>query len=104
MGFEWAAPTRFQRIHDVLAEAKRTGHKLTLEDMGALQSDVVSLMARKLQPMLHAALEAQGNAVPPTTRTAADLLLKWDGALREDSAPAVLYELWTQELSKARHG
>src|SRR5580698_3123013 len=98
VGFEWTPPTRFQRIHDVLAEAQRTGHKLTLDDMGALQSDVVSLMARKLQPMLHAALEAQGSAVPPTTRTVADMLLKWDGALREDSAPAVLYELWTQEL------
>jgi hypothetical protein len=101
VGFEWAAPTRFQRIHDVLTEAKSTGHKLTLGDMGSLQSDVVSLMARKLQPMLHAALDAQGNAVPATTRTAADMLLEWDGALREDSAPAVLYELWTQELSKA---
>ena len=98
VGFEWTPPTRFQRIHDVLAEAKRTGHKLTLDDMGALQSDVVSLMARKLQPMLRAALEAQGSAVPATTRTVADMLLKWDGALREDSAPAVLYELWTQEL------
>lgn len=99
VGFEWTPPTRFQRIHDVLAEAKRNGHKLTLDDMGSLQSDVVSLMARKLQPMLHAALEAPGSAVPPTTRTVADLLLKWDGALREDSAPAVVYELWTQELT-----
>jgi len=100
VGFEWTPPTRFQRIHDVLAEAKRTGHKLTLDDMGALQSDVVSLMARKLQPMLHAALEARGSTVPPATRTVADTLLKWDGALREDSAAAVLYELWTQELEK----
>jgi penicillin amidase len=100
VGFEWAPPSRFQRIHDVLAEAQRTGHKLTLDDMGSLQSDVVSLPARELQPMLHAALQAQGTAVPPTTHTAADLLLQWDGALKEDSAAAVLYELWTQELSK----
>jgi penicillin G amidase len=99
VGFEWAAPTRFQRIHDVLGEAQRTGHKLTLDDMGALQSDVVSLPARKLQPLLRAALEAQGSAVPTATRTVADLLLKWDGALREDSAPAVVYELWALELT-----
>jgi penicillin amidase len=99
VGFEWTAPTRFQRIHEVLAEAKRTGHKLTLDDMGALQSDVVSLPARKLQPMLRAALAAQGNTVPTATRAVADLLLKWDGALREDSAPAVVYELWALELT-----
>jgi penicillin amidase len=100
VGFEWTAPTRFQRIHDVLTEAKSTGHKLTLEDMGSLQSDVVSLMARELQQYLLEALKAQERIVPATTRTAADMLLRWDCALREDSAPAALYELWTQELSK----
>ena len=100
VGFEWAPPTRFERIHEVLAEAKRAGHKLTVADMGALQSDVVSLMARKLQPLLKAALAARGNSVPPKTRGAADMLLNWDGALLESSAPAALFELWTQELDK----
>ena len=100
VGFEWAPPTRFQRIYDVLDEAKRTGHKVTVSDLSALQSDVVSLMARKLQPMLQAALEARGASVPAPTRAAANLLLDWDGALREDSAPAVLFELWTPELTK----
>jgi len=100
VGFNWAPPTRFQRIHDVLAEAKRIGHKLTPNDMGSLQSDVVSLPARELQPMLRAALQAQGQAAPPATRAAAQMLLDWDGALLENSAPAVLYELWAQELSK----
>jgi penicillin amidase len=100
VGFEWSSPSRFQRIHEVLSEAKRSGHKLTVRDMGSLQSDVVSLLARKLQPMLRAAIDGRGSVVPATTRSAADMLLSWDGALREDFAPAVLYELWTQELSK----
>ena len=100
VGFEWAAPTRFQRIHEVLAAAKRDGHKLTVADMEALQSDVVSLMARRLQPMLKAAIAARGDAVPATTRSAADMLVNWDGALLENSAPAAVFELWTQELSK----
>ena len=100
VGFEWTAPTRFQRIHEVLTEAKLAGRKLTVGDMGALQSDVVSLMARKLQPMLKAAVVARGDSVPATTRTAADMLLNWDGALLESSAPAALFELWTQELNQ----
>jgi penicillin G amidase len=100
VGFEWAPPTRFQRIHDVLAEAARAGRKITVSDMGALQSDVVSLMACELQPILRAALEAQGAAIAAPTRAAADLLLHWDGALRVDSAPAVLFELWVPELTR----
>ena len=100
VGFEWTAPTRFQRIHEVLTEAKLTGRKLTVGDMGALQSDVVSLMARELQPMLQAAVAARGDSVPATTRSAADMLLNWDGALLEGSAPAALFELWTQELNR----
>jgi penicillin amidase len=67
--------------------------------MGALQSDVVSLLARRLQPLLQAALAARGDSVPATTRGAADLLLHWDGALLESSAPAALYELWIRELN-----
>jgi penicillin G amidase len=100
VGFEWAPATRFQRIHDVLAEARHAGRKITVSDMGALQSDVVSLMARELQPILQAALEAQGASVAAPTRAAADLLLHWDGALHEDSAPAVLFELWVPELTR----
>jgi len=100
VGFEWAPPTRYQRIHDVISAAARAGHKLTVEDMAALQSDVVSIPARQLQPMLRQATEAPGVAMPESTRAAADLLLKWDGALREDSAAAVLYELWAQQLSQ----
>jgi penicillin amidase len=100
VGFEWAPPTRFQRIHDVLTEAKLSGRKLTVGDMGALQSDVVSLMARKLQPMLRAALAARGDSVSATTRSAAGLLLNWDGTLLESSAAAALFELWTQDLGK----
>jgi len=100
VGFEWAAPSRYQRIHDVISEAGRSGHKLTVSDMAALQSDVISIPARHLQPLLRLAIGAADSSLPETTRSAADLLLKWDGALREDSAAAVLYELWIRQLSQ----
>ncbi|MBS0419893.1 MAG: penicillin acylase family protein [Proteobacteria bacterium] len=100
VGFEWAPPSRYQRIHDVISEAGRTGHKLTVNDMAALQSDVVSIPARHLQPLLRLAIGAAGPSAPESTRSAAAMLLGWDGALREDSAAAVLYELWTRQLSQ----
>ena len=97
VGFEWAPPTRFDRIQEVLGEAKRAGHKLTVADMEALQLDVVSLLARQLQTLLRQAV------APPSdpAKKAVGLLLDWDCALRTDSASAALYELWTLQLRKA---
>ncbi len=101
VGFEWAAPTRFQRIEEVLAAARHTGQRLTLTDMQALQTDVVSLPARRLQLLLRDAL-ASGRAVKSdATSRAAALLLGWDCALRADSPAAALYELWADELRKS---
>ena len=98
VGFDqWAPPARFDRIQEVLGEAKRAGHKLTVADMEALQLDVVSLHARQLQTLLRQA----GAPASGPANTAVALLLNWDCALRADSASAALYELWTLQLRKA---
>jgi penicillin amidase len=97
VGYEWASPARFERIQEVLAGARQEGHKLTMADMEALQLDVVSLPARRLQALLRAALESNGAKSSPAAR----LLLDWDGALRTDSASAALYEVWTMQLRRA---
>ena len=101
VGFEWAAPTRFERIHEVLEAARQSGHKLTLTDMETLQTDVVSLLARQLQPLLRNALGSGGAGVSTSVADAAALLLQWDGAVRADSPAAALYELWALELRKS---
>jgi len=97
VGFEWDAPTRFLRIQEVLQDARQTGRKLTVADMQALQLDVVSLLARRLQPLLRHAIEASGSVQAPP----ANLLLDWDGALRADSPSAALFEMWAAELRSA---
>src|SRR5215831_294952 len=56
VGYEWSPPSRFLRIQEVLEQAKRAQHKLTVADMEALQLDVVSLLARDLQGLLRRAL------------------------------------------------
>jgi penicillin G amidase len=100
VGYEWAEPTRFERIREVLAAARHTGHKLTLTDMEALQTDVVSRPARELQPLLRSALSG-GTAVSQPVADAAALLLQWDCAVRADSPAAALYELWALQLRKS---
>jgi penicillin amidase len=101
VGFEWAAPTRYLRITEVLEGAKGSGKKLGVEDMEALQSDVVSLFARALQELLRQAIGTSPEAGTEPVRTAGHALLDWDGALRVDSPQAALYELWTAELRVA---
>jgi penicillin G amidase len=106
VGYEWADPVRYLRATELIEGAKSAGHKLTVADMQAFQLDVVSLHARALQDLLRSAL-ADDTKADDTKRkadqdsSAAQLLLSWDCALRADSPPAALYELWVEELRKA---
>jgi penicillin amidase len=97
VGYEWSPPSRFLRIQEVLEQAKRAKHKLTVADMEALQLDVVSLLARDLQGLLRRAVASSSDQI----NAAVELLLKWDCALRADSPSAALYELWTLQLRRA---
>jgi penicillin amidase len=100
VGYEWAPPVRYMRARELLEGAKHAGNKLTVADMEAFQTDVVSLHARALQNLLRTALADVPDA-PNQDRSAAKLLLDWDCSLRADSAPAALYEFWVAELRKA---
>jgi penicillin amidase len=84
VGFEWAEHSRSQRIHEVLRA--QPGH--TLEDSLALQTDVLSIPARRLAALLHT-LPATGDLA-----LGRDLLLGWDRRLAAGSAGAALHEVW----------
>jgi len=94
VGNEWAPPYRFGRIHEVLSDAAARGQKLDIEDLARLQSDVVSLPARELQPLL---AHAAGDSPDAPAR----LILTWNGSLDRDSAAAALFEIWLQELQRS---
>lgn len=91
VGFEWGSPERFLRIKEFIEQAHNSGRKLSIADMEALQSDVLSLPARELQILL-------GAAVGDKPSPAAKLLLNWDCVVSADSAAAALYEFWAREL------
>lgn len=93
LGYEWANPTRFLRIAQVLGAAKE---KLTVEDFQKLQHDEVSLNARALSATLGEAKNA-----PAELKPFVELLTKWDWRLSKDSAAAVLYEIWLPKLAPA---
>jgi penicillin amidase len=93
LGYEWANPTRFLRISEVLGSA--TG-KFTVADFESLQHDDVSLLARQLTAVLREAKGASAQLQPFV-----EMLTKWDCRLSKDSAAAALFELWLPNLAPA---
>jgi penicillin amidase len=59
-----------------------------------LQSDVLLLPALQLIALLRAAVTHQKSSA------AAELLLRWDGQVKRDSAAAALYEVWLQIVTR----
>jgi penicillin amidase len=92
VGYQWAPGFRVNRITNVLSQARDSGHKLTTDDMGKLQNDIVSLPAQSLIELLRA---AAGDAPDPSVK----LLLHWDKSVTRESGAAALYELWSEQLT-----
>jgi penicillin amidase len=85
LGFEWADPTRTERIHEVLSALPKS----TLADSMALQTDSVSPQARRVLALI----EPLSSPDPDVARALA-LLKAWDGNETTDSAAAAIYETW----------
>ncbi len=85
VSFDWYAPTRAERLAELFDRQPR----FSPEDCVRLQSDTVSLPARRIVRRL-----AGVHADDPTTATALALLTGWDGDLAADSAAAALFEVW----------
>lgn len=92
-GYEWVDRARATRIEEVLSSV--SPHTLAVSR--ALQTDVVSIPARRL-----CALLARLSSDNPETAEALALLAAWDHALTSESAAGALFELWwSRHLKKA---
>ena len=89
LGLDFHAPHRARRIAELLAA--RTDH--TAETCREIQTDTVSLPARELLPHL-----------PIADERAEALLAGWDHDLSAGSAPAALWEVLIDELSRRAIG
>lgn len=88
LGFEWADPTRSQRIHEVLGALPKS----TLADSMALQTDAVSPQARR-----GVALVRNLRSTVSDVDRALGLLQGWDALESADSVPAAIYETWVSK-------
>lgn len=87
----WDAGFRAARITDVLAAADAQTPEASL----ALQTDDVSLMARRLLPAMLAGLPAQANE---PARRAVELLGEWRGEMQAQKPQPLLFAAWLREL------
>lgn len=95
VGWVWSAPTRANRIREVLTS--RETH--TLADFGALQADYLSNPARTLVPLL---LPLKATDEP--TEWARQRLLDWDFQLNPESVAAAIYAAWETRLRQELYG
>lgn len=82
-GFEWTDVARYMRVSESLAGEKRW----SVEETRQLQTDVLSVPARRLCALLAA---AQGDGAAE----ARAVLAGWDHRLAAESGPAALFEIW----------
>jgi penicillin G amidase len=89
LGYEWADPFRGDRVREVLGE----GENFSVEDMGKLQNDYLSLPARTLVPYLKD-LTFENNRASDLR----DMLLHWDYRLEKNSIAAGIYVMWERKI------
>jgi penicillin amidase len=93
LGFEFTESSRAVRIHEALDQQKQH----SIADSCALQTDVLSVPARRLCSIL-----ASVTAEDRDASRALALLRDWDFRLEVDSAAAALFEVWwTKHLKGA---
>jgi penicillin G amidase len=92
---EFIDPARYRRIRQVLESKPR--HSAV--DFGALQADEVSLPARRIAALLVEHVRPRR----PLEARALDELRRWDGRVSADSAAASIYEVFRNEIVRARH-
>lgn len=93
IGFSWSDPYRGDRVNEYL-ESK---NDLTMEDMRRLQTDVASLPARILIPLLLELL------LDPQLAQLQNKFSDWNQRLEPTSVEAGIYVAWEDEILKLAH-
>ena len=89
IAYLWSDDYRGNRLNEVLG----SGNKFDINDMEKLQTDVLSIPARQLCPMLKQIPEKDSLA-----RKAKDSIENWNFRLDKNSIPAGIYNAWEQEI------
>jgi penicillin amidase len=89
---DWTGPERFDRI----AQLMESGSKFDAQQMKSMQADVHSLAAVRLLPYLQTLSSEHAKAAE-----ALPLLKAFKGDMTRDSAGALIYAVWFDEVTRA---
>jgi penicillin amidase len=92
---DWPSGHRAQRIEDLLDDAEET----TPAQHAGWQSDIVSLAAKRLLPLLIAAVESE--QVSARAEGALSLLSDWDFRMARDRPEPLIYYAWLKAANEA---
>ena len=114
LGYEFSPVFRFQRVAEALSgpgvlplfgvtsrPRSDTLPKLRVEDMQALQQDVLSIPARRFQQLVK---RVRFTGLSKDEQELLRQFLAWDSRLRADSVEAMVFELWLGKLHGAVFG
>jgi penicillin amidase len=99
ISYHWEPLDRILRIDEVL----RGNPRVSVEDVKALQADVLLVSAREIVPLLREAFAAQPPA-DPRLREALGLLAAWDFRMTTDSPAASVFAAFYGRLFEATFG
>ncbi|MBU3539679.1 penicillin acylase family protein [Polynucleobacter sp. UB-Tiil-W10] len=88
---DWDLPTRYDRIVDLI----KSKNVHTLDDMKTMQGDTLSLAAT---PLLELFKSSQGSH--PLSAKAMEMGRSFDGDMKVDSAAALLFNAWADQLTR----
>jgi penicillin amidase len=93
LGMDWQEPLRAARVTELL----RAKDRFAPDDFARMQSDTVSMQARRLLPVF------LSRVTPKTTeeRQAVSLLREWSLDARGDSVAAAIFAAWLQHIVPA---
>lgn len=97
-GHQWDPPYRANRLALSLPRAAGA-QKLDLFDFNAYQGDELNMLAGMVVAELKKSSDAV-KSIDASQREALDLMLKWDGNLKRDSAAASCYESFVVTLAR----
>ncbi len=94
---DWPDPHRARRIEDLLAAPD----KAAVEDSLALQQDAVSLAARRLLPLLLAAVSEPADAPHKSWPALHAGLAAWDHTMDRERREPLVFQAWLAALNEA---
>lgn len=92
---DWAPPGRAQRIAQLIEQHKRAGGRLTADDFGRMQLDLVSLPAASMLTLL-----GRMHPVSARQRQALATMRGWQGDMGLDSPAAAIFNVWMTHLKQ----